>query len=131
MPGIMRSRRELVDEQLAVAVDEEFHADHADVLQLLEDVTGDLGRTRRQRRRDRGRRRRHVQDVVAVTVLERLIVHRLAVESARGDDGYFRLQADKFLDDRFLVTYRGPDMFDVGGRRDLVLPLAVVAERRG
>ena len=52
--GIVRPRRDLVDEQLTVGVDEEFDAQHPDVLQLLKNVARNLRRARGQRRRNRG-----------------------------------------------------------------------------
>ena len=43
---VVRPRRELVDEQLAVGADEELHAQHADVVERLQNRARDLARTR-------------------------------------------------------------------------------------
>src|SRR5688572_2057145 len=39
---IVRTRRQFVDEQLAVGAEEKLHAEHADVLELLEDGPSDF-----------------------------------------------------------------------------------------
>ena len=65
-----------------------------------------------------------------MTVLERRIVHDLAIDAARGDHRHLGLEGDELLDDRLLVTDRRPDVLDIRRRRHLVLTLAVVAEGR-
>ena len=71
--GVVRPRRDLVDEELAARQHEHLDADHADHVPRLEQRTGDLMRrfapwTGRPRRPDR-----QVEDVVDVQVLEWLV----------------------------------------------------------
>ena len=57
VPAVVRSGRQLVDEQAAVA-DEQLDGEHADEREPLGDAHGQLGRLGGRRRRRRGRARR-------------------------------------------------------------------------
>src|SRR6478735_9036333 len=127
----MRARSEFVDQQLTIRAQEEFDAEDADVLQAFEDRAGDLhGLARHGLRNGRGRRG-HVEDVIAMTILEQRIVSDRPVESTRRDHRYLGLQRNELLDHRFLTTDGGPEVLDVRRRGDLVLALAVVTEGGG
>jgi hypothetical protein len=82
VPRIVRPGRKLVDEQLAVRAEEELHAEHTDILQLLENRTGDLCRPARDLERKRRRRRRDVENVVMMAVLEDRVQRDLTVDAA-------------------------------------------------
>ena len=64
-------------------------------------------------------------------VLEGHVVRRLSIQPPGGDDRYLGLEADEFFDNDGLPAHRGPDGRNLRGCADLVLALAVVAERRG
>ena len=65
-----------------------------------------------------------------MAILERRILGDRAVETARRDDRDLRLQRHELLDQDLAALERRPDALDLVRPRDLVLPFAVVAERR-
>ena len=110
VPRVVRTRRDLVDEQPAVGRQEELDAQHADVDELLHDGVRDLAPLRRQCVRvDTRRRHRDVEDVVAMHVLDRTVVRERAVEPARGDHRHFVRELDDAFDDDFLVADQAPE----------------------
>ena len=50
VPGVVRTRRDFVDQQAPVLGEEKFDAQHADVLEALQNRAGDLDRLRRDLR---------------------------------------------------------------------------------
>ena len=63
-------------------------------------------------------------------VLDGAEVRERAVEPARGDDRELGLKSTTLSTHGFLMADEAPDVLGVLDRRDAVLALAVVAERR-
>src|SRR4030095_8147789 len=95
----------------------------------FENGARDLTCASREGRRNERRCGGDVEDLIAVTVFERRILGDGSVEPARGDDRDLRLQRDEPLAQDLAALQRGPHTLGVGGFRDLVLSLAVVANR--
>ena len=95
MPGIMRPRRELVDQHLAVMGDEHLDREQPDEIELFRDVAGDRFGAHRDLGLDPRRRDGRVEDVIDVLVLDRGIGCGLAVLAARDDDRDFAGEFDE------------------------------------
>ena len=96
----MRPRRQLVDQQLVLPIDEELDAQHAHDLQPLQDLAGDLHGLAGHSRRDRGRADRQVENMPAVAVLDRAVGDERAIRAAGRDDRDFALEVDERFQDR-------------------------------
>ena len=81
MPGVVRTRRQLVDEQLAAAGHEEFDAQDADVVERVHHRVGRLDRSRGERGRHVRRRHGDIEDVMPVHVFDRTEIRPAAVHA--------------------------------------------------
>ena len=128
MTGVVRARGQLVDEQPAVAGEEELDAEDAHHVQLLQERVGQPHGLPRHALLHAGGRDGHVEDVALMPVLDRPPVGDGAIDAARGHDGDLALEIHEGLEDRRLAARTPPRLLDVGGGVDAGLPLAVVAE---
>src|SRR5947209_7353387 len=124
--GIVRARREFVDEQAAFAREEKLDAHDADHVERLHNGARDLDRLARGRFRDVRGRDREVEYVAAVRVLDDAVVLELARLGARGDDRDLALEVNEGFENPFAPAQgRGPLLHVFGGVQTR-LPLAVV-----
>jgi hypothetical protein len=113
--GIVRTRRQLVYQQSAVARHEQLHAQHTYVLERFEHITrrgdGRAGCLWRQA----GRRHRNIEDVVPVHVFHRIEMSDHAIDTSSGDDRDLAIERDERFEDGFLTSKRLPRAGRVGG----------------
>ncbi len=130
--GIVDARRDLVDEQRAVAEHEELDADDADIVERFEDGEGVAAGQFGGCRRDGGRHGGRVQYAVAVDVLGRIVGGERAVAAARGDDGNLALEGDERLQDQRHAAHGGIGAVDVAAEiPEHALALAVITHAAG
>src|SRR5439155_1106554 len=87
MTGVVRTRRELVDEQRVIGKQKHFDRDQTDQLQLLSNRTSEFARRALDRSGYTRRHDREIQDVIPMQIFaERVGLHR-PVDAPRDDDG--------------------------------------------
>ena len=132
MATVVRTRRHLVDDQRAILQHEEFYAQHADIVELRDDL---------QRRRLRARcaigghvRPRHgggEQDAVAVHVFRDRVNDRLPVRAARGQHRHFIRERQHLLEHAGDALHLRECSADLVTRFHAYLSLAVIAHAHG
>src|SRR5205814_8123759 len=108
MTGIVRTRRELVDEEAPVARHEELDAKDADVIERVHDAPSRIDRERSSRRRDVGRRDRNVEDVAAMCVFDWTEMRPAAADAARANHRDLAIEIDERFEDGFAAAERFP-----------------------
>ena len=93
--GIVRTRRELIDQQTAAGLDEKFHAQDADDVERFEHRARDLPRARSDVFGNRRRRDGHVQNTVAMPVFDHAVIDAFAIDAARRHDRDFAFERDE------------------------------------
>ena len=107
-PELCGARRQLVDEDAAVAGEEQLDAQDADDVERFERRARDRQRVALDLRRHPRRRDRDVEDVPGVRVLDDAVVRDAAVDAARGDHRQLALEVDERLEDGRLAADRDP-----------------------
>jgi hypothetical protein len=131
MAGVVRPRRELVDDQLTAGEREQLHAQHPDHVEPLQHSARDRERLAPRARIHPRRPQRHVQDVVGMGVLEGLVQDHAAVHPARSDHGDLALEGHPALQHGALPAQRAPGLRQLGRPGHPPLALAVVAPGSG
>src|SRR5436305_8232857 len=124
--GVVRARRQLVDQQAAVPGEEHLHGEHADHPQPLQDAAGDRDRLPLHSGGHGGRRGRDVEDMPVMAVLDHSEMGEGAVEPPGGHHGDLAVEIHEGLEDRLLAAEGGPGGLRLARGRDPHLPLAVV-----
>src|SRR5580765_1980512 len=102
----MWTRSEFVNQELATASQEKFHAKHSHDTQLLKHPVGDPRRFLRNVRRQSCWRHRHVEDSTTMCVLDCAIVRERPIAAARRHDRKLTLEIDKCFEHRFNAANR-------------------------
>src|SRR5437016_14546857 len=95
MARIVGPGRKLVDHEPSFARDEELDAQHAHNSQPLENAARHVHGFGRNVRRHASWRDGDVQNVAAMLILDRAVVHELAISAARRHYRYFPIEIDK------------------------------------
>src|SRR4051812_25863361 len=124
--GVVRARRQLVDQQAAVPGEEHLHGQHAGHPETLQDAAGDRHRLPRQPVGNGGRRGRDVEDVPVMAVLDHPEMGEGAVAPPGSHHGDLAVEIHEGLQDRLLAAEGAPGGLRLPRGRDPHLPLAVV-----
>ena len=127
----MRARRKLVHQQPPVARDEKLDAEEADVVQRVHHRARHLLRLDGDGSRHLCRTDRHVEDVMAMRVLERRKTDTSPIDAAGPNDRDLAFEIDERFQDGFGASERPPGSNRRVRCRDTHLPLAVVSECGG
>ena len=128
--GVVRTRRQLVDQQAAILRDEELHAHQTDVVEPFHHLPRHVDRQSSDAWRHVGGSDGDIENVTAVRVLDRPEVRPRAIDAARTDDRDLPIEIDERLEDGFAAAQRIPGGRNLVRSRDRDLALAVVAKRR-
>ena len=124
--GVVHARRHLVGDELA-ALHEELDGEHADVVEVLEQLARRALRLARERGVAVGRAR-EAQDAVAMHVEVERIEGQLAIDAAHADDRHFGVERHEVFVEQRRLAERVPGAIDVRGLAQHELALAVVAQ---
>ena len=124
-PGVVHARRHFVGDQLA-ALHEELDGQHADVLEMFEQLARRALRLARERGVAVGRAR-EAQDAVAMHVEIEWIEGDVAIGAAHRDDRHLGVEGHEVFVEQRRLAERLPGAIEIRGLAQHELALAVVA----
>ena len=114
----------------AVLGEEEFDAQHADILEALQNRAGDVDGLGRDLRGDARWGDRNIEDVLMVNVIDWHERGKGTIDAAGGDDGQLAFELDEGFENRFMATELVPGAERIVVRAEAHLSFPVVAEGR-
>ena len=131
MSRVMRARCDLVHAQRAAALEEEFDAECADIVESLGDRPCDLDSLLCRRVGNVGPREGNIENMICVVILDNALLCELTFLPTSTNDGNFLLKCNELLKYRFLPVQGIKSSLDLAVDIDPSLAFAVIAETRG
>ena len=131
MTGIVRPRRDLVDQHLTVGIDEHLHRQQADQVERGRDGARNGLGLLDDGIRHAGRGQRQIQNVVAMAVLNGIERTQAAIRATGDDDTDLLGEVDEPLQDQRLRRQVREGGRQLVGLMQRALALAVIALARG
>src|SRR5678815_1886201 len=128
MPGVVRTRSELVDDQFAVSLQEHLHRQKSNEIETLGYLAGELASHSGNAVRDARWGERKIEDVVPVNIFANRKQGRPTVWSTSDDDRDFFLKIDHALQNTLCIPPRGPNRVEARLQINPLLSFPVVAK---
>src|SRR2546421_9072374 len=130
MPRIVRTRRELVHQQLAIALHEHLDREKTDKIELFRDGLSEISGGFFDCHGNAGGNNRDVENVIAMNIFaDGKGLHR-PIERTRDDRGDFLFKVDRAFEDQFVPWPLRPDLIRRCCLFQELLPFPVVTKRR-